>query len=93
MSNNTVTKNTIQKDCAGNTQVVYDDANNYMLTRKLWLSTIHTTKHCEENYRSYILSEKSLELNRKMLYYTKDSAMNANNNIIELLRMQYQYAM
>ncbi|MDE6568107.1 MAG: thrombospondin type 3 repeat-containing protein, partial [Lachnospiraceae bacterium] len=92
LSNGTVTRNTIQKDCTGNTQVVYDDASNYLFARKLWLSTIHTIKHCEENYQSYISSASSL-LNRKMLYYTKDSSMNVTYNLIELLRMHNQYAM
>ena len=91
VSNNTVAGNTIQKDCAGNTQVVYDDASNYLFTRKLWLSTIHTIKRCEQNYQSYISSASS-SLNRKMLYYTKDSSMNVTNNLIELLRMHNQYA-
>ena len=93
LSNSTVTKNTIQKDCAGDTQVVYDNASNYMLARKLWLSTIHTIKHCEENYQSYIFSDKSLELNRKMLYFSQDSVMNVTNNLIELIRIQNQYVM
>ena len=92
LSNDTVTGGTIQKDCAGNTQVVYDDGSNYILARKLWLSTIHTIKHCEENYQSYIFSDTSLELNRKMLYFTKDSIMNVAYNLIELLRMHNQYA-
>lgn len=93
LSNSKVTTNTIQKDCTGNIQVVYDNTSNYIMARKLWLSTIHTIKHCEENYKSYILSDTSSELNRKILYFTQNSTMNVNNNIIELLRMQYQYAM
>ena len=93
LSNSKFTTNTIQKDCTGNIQVVYDNTSNYIMARKLWLSTIHTIKHCEENYKSYILSDTSSELNGKILYFTQNSTMNVNNNIIELLRMQYQYAM
>ena len=93
LSNATLTVNTIQEDAAGEKQVVYDDSSNHLFARKLWLSTIHTIKHCEENYQSYIFSDKSLELNRKMLYFTQDSVMNVTNNLIELLRMNNNYAM
>ena len=91
LSNATLTVNTIQEDAAGEKQVVYDDSSNHLFARKLWLSTIHTIKHCEENYQSYTAADSAL-FNRKMLYYTKDSNINLLNNLIELQRIQNQYA-
>ena len=91
LSNATLTVNTIQEDAAGKKQVVYADSSNYLFARKLWLSTIHTIKHCEENYQSYTAADSAL-FNRKMLYYTKDSNINLQNNLIELQRIQNQYA-
>ena len=90
LSNATLTVNTIQEDAAGKKQVVYDNSSNYLFARKLWLSTIHTIKHCEENYQSYTAADSAL-FNRKMLYYTKDSNINLLNNLIELQRIQNQY--
>ena len=91
LSNATLTVNTIQEDAAGKKQVVYDNSSNYLFARKLWLSTIHTLKHCEENYQSYTAADSAL-FNRKMLYYTKNSNINLLNNLMELQRMQNQYA-
>ena len=91
LSNATLTVNTIQEDAAGKKQVVYDNSSNHLFARKLWLSTIHTIKHCEENYQSYTAADSAL-FNRKMLYYTKDSNINLQNNLIELQRIQNQYA-
>ena len=91
VSNATLTVNTIQEDAAGKKQVVYDNSSNYLFARKLWLSTIHTLKHCEENYQSYTAADSAL-FNRKMLYYTKNSNINLLNNLMELQRMQNQYA-
>lgn len=91
LSNATLTVNIIQEDAAGKKQVVYDNSSNYLFARKLWLSTIHTIKHCEENYQSYTAADSAL-FNRKMLYYTKDSNINLLNNLIELQRIQNQYA-